>query len=121
MKSLLWPAIALLIIGGIHFVEEAVLYKAGNPFYVPPTIGPLVLAVGIWLGYRTAQSGGNLVSVLINGAILGLLPVMLEIVGFGLILGRPQGVEAGVFGWSMIVFGSLIGGGFALSKGGAGI
>ncbi len=117
----MWPAIALLIIGGIHFVEEAVLYKAGNPFYVAPTIGPLVLAVGIWLGYRTAQSGGNLVSVLINGAILGLLPVMLEIVGFGLILGRPQGVEAGVFGWSMIVFGSLIGGGFALSKGGAGI
>lgn len=121
MKSLLWPVVALLIIGGLHFVEETVLFKAGNPYYVSATIGPILLAVGVWLGYRTAQTGGNLVSVLINGAIAGLLPLMLDIVGFGLILGRPSGLEAGVFGWSMIFFGSLIGGGFSLTKSPSGI
>jgi hypothetical protein len=39
------------------------------------------------------------------------------IIGFGQILGRgtDAGVLAGVFGFAVIVFGSLIGAGFALS------
>ena len=50
-------------------------------------------------------------------AILGILPIMLDVIGFGMVLGRgtEAGVLAGVFGFSLIVFGSLIGAGFALS------
>jgi hypothetical protein len=42
---------------------------------------------------------------------------VLDIVGFGLILGRgtDAGVMAGDFGAAVISFGSLIGAGFALS------
>jgi hypothetical protein len=49
--------------------------------------------------------------------VLGVLPVVLDVVGFGVILGRgtDAGVMAGVFGMAVIAFGSLIGAGFALS------
>ena len=79
---------------------------------------PVLLAFGIWAGYRTAQSGGNLGHVILAGVILGILPVILDIGGFGIILGRgvQEGMLAGVFGFAMILFGSLTGGGFALSK-----
>jgi len=42
---------------------------------------------------------------------------MLDVVGFGLILGRGTyaGLLSGIFGFTFIVFGSLIGSGFVLS------
>ena len=64
------------------------------------------------------QVGGNYGNAILAGAILGLLPVILDVVGFGIILGRgaSQGLLAGVFGFGMILFGALIGSGFAQSK-----
>jgi hypothetical protein len=116
-KTLKWPIISLLITGGFHFTIEAVLPDLKNLF-VPPVLAPLLLAFGIWVGYKAVQFGGNYGPVILAGAILGLLPLMLEIFGFGMILGRgvSVGVLSGVFGFSMILFGSLIGGGFALGK-----
>jgi predicted ATPase len=66
---------------------------------------------------------GSLVDVIVNGAILGLLPVMLEIIGFGILLGRglATGTLAAFLGFSVIFWGTLVGGGFVLSKGTAGI
>ena len=83
-------------------------------------IAPIVAAVGASLGYRTAQNGGNLIGVIVNGAILGLLPVMLAIVGFGILLGGgiPAGTLGAFFGFSAVLWGTLVGGGFALSKAG---
>lgn len=45
------------------------------------------------------------------------LPILLDIVGFSVILGwgMDAAVLAGVFGFAVIVLGSLIGSGFALS------
>jgi len=117
VKTLKWPVISLLITGGFHFIIEAILPDLRNIF-VPAVLAPLLLAFGVWAGYRAVLNGGNYVHAILAGAILGILPLLLDVFGFGMILGRgvTVGLLAGVFGFSMILFGSLIGGGFALSK-----
>ena len=116
-KTLKWPVIALLIAGAVHFTLEMILPDLRNVF-VPSVVAPLLLAFGIWAGYRAVENGGNLGNAVLAGAILGILPVMLDVGGFGIILGRGvhEGVLAGVAGFSLILWGSLVGGGFALSK-----
>ena len=116
-KALKWPVISLVIIGAIHFTAEAILPDLKNTFQ-PPVLTPVLLAFGIWVGYKMVQFGGNYGHVILAGAILGILPVIVDMIGFGIILNRGVhfGLLASVFGFGMIFFGALIGGGFALSK-----
>lgn len=74
-------------------------------------------AYGFWVGYRAIQAGGIYLHAILAAAILGILPIMLDVVGFGVILGRgvQAGELAGIFGFAFILFGSLIGAGFILS------
>ena len=114
---LTWPVVCLLVTGGLHFTAEAIWPDLRNAF-IAPSLAPLLLAYGGWVGYRTIGRGGHLGHAIVAAAILGILPVVLDVVGFGMILGRgtQAGVLAGVFGFGMIVFGSLLGSGFALSR-----
>jgi hypothetical protein len=114
--TLKWPVISLLITGGLHFTAEAAVPDLKTVF-VPAVLAPLLLAYGLWVGYRAIGLGGNFGHAIAAAAILGLLPVMLDIVGFGLILGRgvDAGVRSGIFGFLFIVWGSLAASGFALS------
>lgn len=114
---LMWPVISLLITGGLHLTAEAIWPDLRNTF-IPPTLAPLLLAYGLWVGYRTIDRGGTYVFAIVAAAILGILPIVLDVVGFGLILdrGTQAGTLAGVFGFGMILFGSLIGSGFALGR-----
>ena len=114
--TLKWPVIGLLITGAIHFLLEAIWPDLRNTF-VPPVLAPILLAYGAWVGYRAIGVGGTYLHAIAAAAILGILPIVLDVVGFGQILGRgtQAGVLAGVFGFAVIVFGALIGAGFALS------
>lgn len=116
-KALRWPIISLLITGGLHFTAEAIWPDLRTAF-VPPTLAPLLLVYGLWVGYRVVGLGGTYGHAILGAAILGALPIALDIVGFGIVLGRgvEAGTLAGVFGFLVIVFGSLIGSGFALSR-----
>jgi len=80
-------------------------------------LAPILLAYGAWVGYRAIGGGGAYLHAIVAAAILGILPIVLDVIGFGQILGRgtQAGVLAGLFGFAVIVFGSLLGGGFALS------
>lgn len=115
-RTLKWPLISLLITGGAHFTIEAIWPDLRNTF-IAPVLAPLLLSYGVWVGYRAIQAGGNYGHAILAGAILGVLPIVLDIVGFGMILGRgvQAGQLAGIFGFAVIVFGSLIGSGFVLS------
>ena len=115
-NTLKWPVVSLLITGMVHFTLEAVNRDLQTVF-VPAVLAALLLAYGIWVGYRTIQGGGNYIHAIIAGVVLGLLPLMLDTFGFGLILGRglTAGLLAGLFGLSMVVWGALAGSGFALS------
>ena len=115
-RTLKWPVISLLITGATHFMLEAIWPDLRNTF-VPPVLAPILLAYGAWVGYRAIGAGGSYLLAIVAAAILGVLPIVLDVVGFGQILGRgtQAGVLAGVFGFAVIVFGALIGAGFALS------
>ena len=116
LKTLKWPVISLLITGGLHFTIEAIWPDLRN-FFIPPVLGAMLLGYGLWVGYRAVQLGGTYLHAIVAAAILGVLPILLDIVGFGVILGRgvDAGQLAGVFGFASIIFGSLIGAGFVLS------
>jgi len=116
-KTLKWPAISLLITGGLHFTMEAIWPDLKNTF-VPPVLAPLLLAYGFWVGYRAIRAGGTYLHAVLAAAILGILPLVLDVVGFGVILGRSlqAGGLAGIFRFAFILFGSLLGSGFALSR-----
>jgi hypothetical protein len=116
-RVLLWPVISLLITGSLHFMLEAIWPDLKSTFS-PPVLAPLFLAYGAWVGSRSIELGGSYAEAISAGAILGLLPILLDIVGFGIILdrGTSAGTLAAMFGWSSIVFGSLLGGGYLLSR-----
>ena len=116
VTTLKWPVISLLLTGGLHFTLEAV-WPDLKTIFTPAVLAPLLLAYGAWVGYRAVTGGGNYGHAILAAAILGILPLMLDVVGFGILLGRGThaGLLAGIFGFSFIVFGSLIGSGFALS------
>ena len=122
IKTLKWPVVSLLLTGGFHFIIEAIWPDLKNIF-IPPVLTPMLLAYGLWVGTRTVQNGGNLLNAMLAAAILGLLPIVLETFGFGMILGfgNPARFLVGVFAFSMILFGSLIGCGFAFAKREAGM
>lgn len=116
VRTLKWPVISLLITGATHFLLEAIWPDLKTTF-IPPVLAPILLAYGAWVGYRAIGAGGTYLHAIVAAAILGILPIMLDTIGFGQILGRgtEAGVLAGVFGFAVIVFGALIGAGFALS------
>ena len=78
----------------------------------------VLLAYGAWAGFRAATATGSFVTAIVAGVILGVLPFTLQLVGFGLILGRglDNGLLAAVFASTTVVWGALLGGGFAKSR-----
>ena len=116
-RILTWPIVSLLITGGLHFMLEA-LRPDLQSLFVPAVLAPILLGYGAWVGYRAIQAGGTYVQAIVAGAILGLLPLILDVVGFGMILARgvDAGVTAGIFGLALVVFGSLLGSGVVLSR-----
>lgn len=116
-KTLKWPVISLLITGGLHFTSEAI-WPDLKAIFIPAVLAPLLLAYGFWVGYRAIQAGGTYLHAIVAAAILGILPIVLDVVGFGVILDRgvQAGQLAGIFGFAFILFGSLIGAGFVLSS-----
>jgi hypothetical protein len=119
MRTLKWPVIALVIIGVTHLVAEAI-WSDLQTIFIPAVVAPVLLAVGVWIGVNAVRSGGNIGPVMIAGAVLGLLPLALDVIGFGILLdrGAEAGRLAGTFGFLMVFWGSLIGGGFTLSRAG---
>ena len=115
VKTLKWPLISILITGAVHFTIEA-LWPGLQNLFVAPSLAPLLLAYGLWVGYKAIHNGGGYVNAIVAGAIMGVLPLVLETFGFGMILGFSDRFLVGVYGFAMILFGSLVGGGFALGK-----
>ena len=116
IKTLKWPFISILIAGALHFTLEAI-WPDLQTSYPTPVLGLVQFAYGIWVGYLTVHNGGSFLTAILYGALLGLFPLVVNPLSFGMILGRDLNAVmlAGVFGLSMIVFGSLVGGGFAVS------
>ena len=114
VRGLGWPILSLLLVGGSHFLAEAVR-PALQTVIGPAVVIPIYLLAGGWAAVATCRAGGSFVHGLVAGVILGLLPVILQLVGFGAILGRDAEatVTSAAFGFIAIFWGAALGSGLA--------
>lgn len=117
VDDLRWPVGALVLTGMAHLAAEAMRPDLRGAF-TPTTIGPILLIYGLWVGYRLVDHGASFVAALAAGALVGLLPLALDVVGFGILLGRgvDVGLTAGAFGLLVVLFGTVAGAGYASSR-----
>lgn len=116
MKAVAWPALSLLVIGGTHLIAEAIRPEL-HEVVGPAVATPIYLVVGGWAAFGVVRAGGSFLTGLLAGAVLGLLPAMLQVVGFGVLLGRESTsvTTGGLFGFIALVWGSSLGSGIASS------
>ena len=114
IRGLTWPVISVLIVGATHLVIEA-LRPELQDLIGPAVLMPIHLVAGGWAGYATVRAGGTFVHGLVAGAIIGVLPLALNIVGFGLLLGRDSAavLTIGIFGLFTMFWGGVLGAGIA--------
>jgi hypothetical protein len=116
VRGLMWPIVTLLVVGGTHLVVEG-LRPALAELIGPAVVMPIHLVAGGWAAYATIRAGGTWVHGLVAGAILGLMPLVLQVVGFGLVLGRDSDsvLSVGIFGLATIFWGGALGAGIAMA------
>jgi len=117
-RAIAWPVLSLLVIGGTHLLAEAVRPELHG--VVGPAVAmPIYLVVGGWAAFAVVRAGGTFVPGLLAGAILGLLPAMLQVVGFGVVLGYDAAsvTTSALFGFMALFWGGSLGSGIASSLG----
>lgn len=116
VRGLAWPVLSLAVIGIAHLTGEVVRPEL-HDLIGPAVAMPIYLAAGAWAATATIRAGGAMGHGLMAGVVLGLLPVGLQIVGFGLLVGQDASAvtTAGMLGWLGIFWGSALGAGIAAS------
>ena len=114
VRAIAWPILSLLVIGGTHLILEAIrpeLHDAVGPAVVMP----IYLVVGGWTAFGVNRAGGGFVGGMIASAALGLMPALLQLVGFGALLGRDGAAvtTAALFGLAGMTWGGAVGAGIA--------
>ena len=117
IRGLTWPIVSVLLVGGTHLVAEMIRPQLQD-LIGPAVVMPIHLIAGGWAGYATVRAGGSFVLGLVAGAIIGLLPVALQFVGFGLILGRGADItlSLALFGLFTMFWGGALGAGIAQAR-----
>ncbi len=120
VKALKWPVITWIVID-LAFAALFKLPGIGDAFGKIATdqaVTPLLVAIGVWAGYKMVQLGGNYLHAAVGGIIVGAVCAVGGVILFGVLLGF--GVSAvlpgAVYDFAMNVFGAFIGGGYALTK-----
>jgi hypothetical protein len=115
-RAVAWPVITLLVIGGTHLLLEAIRPELHDAIG-PAVVMPIYLVVGGWSAFGVARAGGGWIGGLVAAAILGLMPAALQLVGFGLLLGRDSAsvTTSALFGLAGMFWGGALGAGIAAS------
>ena len=113
-RAIAWPVVSLLVIGATHLGLEAIRPEL-HDVIGPPVVMPIYLVIGGWAAFGVARSGGGFVGGLIAAIALGSMPAALQLVGFGLLLGRDGGAvtTAALFGLAGLTWGGALGAGIA--------
>lgn len=116
IKTLKWPVLSFLTVSLVVLVTKIFFPELKN-YFQPSVMGLVWFAFGIWIGYRTVKNGGDFRRAYAAGSFFGVLPALLYILDYGILLENDMsaGILGGVFSLSMVIFGSSIGSGFALS------
>jgi hypothetical protein len=101
-----------VIIGATHLAGELIRPELHDAIE-PAVAMPIYLVAGAWTAVATIRAAGSFLHGLVAGAILGFLPVALQLVGFGVILGHDSTAvtTAAIFGWLGVFWGGSLGSG----------
>ena len=113
-RAIAWPVLSMLVIGATHLGLEAIRPEL-HDVIGPSVVMPIYLVVGAWTAFGVARAGGGFVGGLIAAAVLGSMPVALQFVGFGVLLGRDAAAvtTAAVVGLAGLTWGGALGAGIA--------
>jgi hypothetical protein len=113
-RAIAWPIVTLLVIGATHLGLEAIRPEL-HDLIGPAVVMPIYLAIGGWTAFGVARAGGGFLGGLVGALALGLMPAALQLVGFGILLGRDESVvtTAALFGLAGMTWGGAIGAGIA--------
>ena len=114
VRAIAWPILTLLVIGSSHLVLEVIRPEL-HDVIGPAVVMPIYLVVGAWTAFGVARAGGGYVGGLVAAVVLGLMPVALQFVGFGVLLGRDGGAvtTSALFGLAGMTWGGALGAGIA--------
>ncbi|MCI0550211.1 MAG: hypothetical protein L0287_04590 [Anaerolineae bacterium] len=121
-RALKWPIISWVVIDLVFLVAFFIYPSQIGTMGAPGNLTVLLLAVGAWAGYKIVEFGGNYLHAAIAGLIVGAVCAVLDVIGFGVIAAgltggiTPDLLAGALYFLGMNFFGSLIGGGFALTK-----
>ena len=115
-RGLMWPVVTLILVGSTHLITE-VLRPEMQAVFAPSVVMPIYLVAGGWAAFAAQRAGSGLAGGVAAAAILGLLPVALQLVGFGMLVGRPGDAVAtsATFGFVGILWGGFLGAGIGRS------
>jgi hypothetical protein len=115
----MWPVISLVAIGATHLVAE-MLRPELREAIGPAVAMPIYLVAGALAAFGTIRAGGSVALAFAAGGILGLLPVGLQLIGFGIFVARDSAAvtTAAFFGWLGVFWGGALGSGIARSLAG---
>lgn len=113
-RAIARPIVTLFVIGATHLALEA-LRPAMHDAIGPAVVMPIYLVIGGWTSFGVARAGGGYLGGLVAAIVLGLMPVMLQFVGFGTLLGRDGDAvtTSALFGLAGMTWGGAIGAGIA--------
>lgn len=115
-EALKWPILSWVAVDVVILLSS---YAEGiTEMLTPAALSPILVAFGIWAGYRIVEFGGNYLSAIVAGLIVGAVCGVLIYVGLGGIrgLGLAEMWPMALFGFTFNIVGALIGGGFVLSR-----
>lgn len=120
VRALQWPVITWIVVD-LLMLAAVLLFGDIAAMMTPAALVPLLLAFGLWAGFKIVKFGGGYANALVAGFVLGAVCAILIVIGFGMVLASTTGGVAAViplvvFGLIFNVFGALIGGGFALTR-----
>jgi hypothetical protein len=115
-RGLLWPVMTLVAIGSTHLVTELIRPEM-QAVFAPSVVMPIYLVAGGWAAFATLRTGSGLAIAVAAAAILGVLPVGLQLIGFGVLLGRDGATvtSSALFGFVAILWGGFLGAGIGRS------
>ena len=116
VRGLVGPIAVLVGIGATHLLAELARPELQTAF-TPGALLPIYLVVGAWAGAAMVRAGATVAVGVLAGVAIGLMPVALQYIGFGIILGRDGAAVAtsAAVGFLGLVWGAVFGSGLAWS------
>lgn len=123
-RALKWPVISWIAIDAGFFLIANLFFPKALEGITNGHFVPLLLGIGAWAGSRIVEFGGNYLSAIIAGVVVGFVCALFAVIGVGVIVPALKGgaldvasqMLGGFFLLDMNFAGAVVGGGYRLTK-----